>query len=97
MRSLKQYNKIANKRSAARTTVEDLAAWANEIQQEADQAVPLLKSIQDNHHICMIIGYNETTNELAVSDSWGPRYELRWVHLDIASAVTSSNSFVLSF
>lgn len=97
MRSLEQYNKIANKRSAARTKIEDLAAWANEIQQEADQAVPLLKSIQDNHHICMIIGYNETTNELAVSDSWGPRYELRWVHLDIASAVTSRNSFVLSF
>ena len=41
----------------------------------------------------MVIGYNESTNEVAVSDSWGPRYELRWVHLDIAKAVTSRGGF----
>ena len=45
----------------------------------------------------MVIGYNEATNEVAVSDSWGPRYELRWVHLDIAKAVTSRGGFVIDF
>jgi len=47
----------------------------------------------------MIIGYNEATNELAVSDSWGPRYEIRWVHTDIANAVSSkyNDGFVIDF
>jgi len=52
---------------------------------------------KENYHICMIIGYNEETQELAVSDSWGPAYELRWVHIDIAKAVTSSGGFVIDF
>jgi hypothetical protein len=43
----------------------------------------------------MIIGYNEQTSEIAVSDSWGPRYGLRWVHIDIAKAVTSRGGFVI--
>ncbi|MDZ8118856.1 C39 family peptidase [Pontiella agarivorans] len=30
-------------------------------------------------HICLIIGYNETTGEIAISDSWGPAYTERWV------------------
>ena len=33
----------------------------------------------------MIIGYNEATQELAVSDSWGARFELRWVPLSVAN------------
>lgn len=45
----------------------------------------------------MVVGYNEATNEVGVSDSWGPRYELRWVHVDIARAVTSSGGFVIDF
>ncbi len=30
-------------------------------------------------HICLIIGYNKKTNEIAISDSWGPRFAERWV------------------
>ncbi|MDF7826269.1 C39 family peptidase [Pontiellaceae bacterium B12227] len=30
-------------------------------------------------HICLIIGYNEKTGEIAISDSWGPKYAERWV------------------
>jgi len=97
MRSLEQYNKVTNQRSAARKKVDDFEAWTSEIQKEADSISPGLEKINDNHHICMIVGYNEATNEFAVSDSWGPRYELRWVHRDIASAVTNGSSFVLSF
>ncbi|MCK4564042.1 MAG: hypothetical protein KAU94_05160, partial [Verrucomicrobia bacterium] len=30
-------------------------------------------------HICLIIGYNEKTQEIAISDSWGSRFTERWV------------------
>lgn len=30
-------------------------------------------------HICLIIGYNQSTGEIAISDSWGPRFAERWV------------------
>jgi len=97
MKSLADYNKIANARTVARRDVSDLSHWATEIQAEADKVSGRLKSTDGNYHICMIIGYNEATNELAVSDSWGPRYALRWVSVDIAKAVTTRGGFVIDF
>lgn len=96
MCSLPSYNKIANERTKERSETEDLAAWATEIQEEADKVAETLTT-KDNFHICMVIGYNEATNEVAVSDSWGPAYELRWVHVDICQAVTSRGGFVIDF
>lgn len=32
-------------------------------------------------HVCLIIGYNNQTGEIAISDSWGARFALRWVRL----------------
>jgi len=96
MRSLSKYNEVARSRTKERKKVEDYAAWTSDIQAEADQLSSKLSAPQ-NHHICLIIGYNEETKELAVSDSWGPRYELRWVHIDIAKAVTSRGGFVIDF
>jgi hypothetical protein len=95
MRSLPQYNKIANTRTRERASVTNFEDWKTEIAQEAEEIAPTLKNIKENNHICMIIGYNEKTDELAVSDSWGPRYELRWIHIDIAKAVTDSGGFVI--
>lgn len=97
MCSLKQYNDIANERSKAREEVEDFSTWATEISEEAVKYVPALENVKDNFHICMVIGYNEATREVAVSDSWGPRYEIRWVHVDIAKAVTSRGGFAIDF
>jgi len=33
-------------------------------------------------HICLIIGYNAKTDEVAISDSWGSRFSERWVMID---------------
>lgn len=95
MRSLDSYNKIANARTKERSKVEDFSEWAETIAAEAEEVIPSMENNQTKHHICMIIGYNEETNEIAVSDSWGPRYELRWINLDIAKAVTSRGGFVI--
>lgn len=95
MRSLKEYNAIANSRSKERASVKDFSQWKETIALEAENVAERLAANEMNHHICMIIGYNEETNELAVSDSWGARYALRWVHIDIAKAVTSRGGFVI--
>lgn len=42
-----------------------------------------------SNHICMIIGYNEQTEEVAVSDSWGKRFTVRWAPLSLAEWVSS--------
>jgi hypothetical protein len=97
MRSLEEYNRIANDRTAKRKSIKEFDIWTKQIQKESDDVSLGMKANQSNHHICMIIGYNEKTRELAVSDSWGPRYELRWVHIDIAKAVTTRGGFVIDF
>ncbi|MDB6080560.1 MAG: hypothetical protein JWO82_4307, partial [Akkermansiaceae bacterium] len=47
------------------------------------------------YHICMIVGYNEATNELAVSDSWGASYERRWVPCTVANWASSGGLFMI--
>lgn len=94
MRSLDLYNDTANRRSRERESVTDWAAYAEKIAEEAEENVDRLQS-QNSYHLCMIIGYNEQTNELAVSDSWGKRYTIRWIHIDEAEAVTSGRGYVI--
>lgn len=95
MCSLEQYNEHANKRTRERISQTDPKAWKTELEAELEGKVKGLKEIQANHHICMIIGYNEKTQEIAVSDSWGPQYKMRWVHIDMINAVSNAGSFVI--
>lgn len=44
---------------------------------------------QANGHICLIIGYNKQTGEIAISDSWGPLFAERWVDHREAERVTT--------
>ena len=94
MCSLPHYNNVANTRTEERKDVSDWADYTEQLEAEAAVNVPKLGA-KGNHHICMIIGYNETTNEVAVSDSWGSRYTIRWVHVDEAEAVSNESGFVI--
>ncbi len=42
-------------------------------------------------HICLIIGYNGQTGEIAISDSWGPKFAERWVPLPEMQKVSRSS------
>ena len=84
MCSMEEYNQIADENTAKRGK-EGHAEWlAMKREQVAKYAKP-----GDRHHLCMIIGYNEKTGELAVSDSWGKRFELRWVPVEVADWANS--------
>ncbi|MGE9270548.1 MAG: C39 family peptidase [Verrucomicrobiales bacterium] len=94
MCSLDSYNQIATLNTRRRENVRDWAAWKLTIEEESESLVEG-ERIEANHHICMIIGYNEQTNELAVSDSWGARYELRWVPVPVADWVSNGGIFMI--
>ena len=94
MCSLDEYNAMANTNTVARENVTDWKAWKKRVAEQAE-AFEKRDKIADKHHICMIIGYNAETEELAVSDSWGPRYELRWVPLEVANWVHNEGLFMI--
>jgi hypothetical protein len=89
-----EYNAAADKNTAARANITDWKAYSTEILTASTQ---LAKSSKpgSNHHLCMIIGYNEATQEIAVSDSWGPKFELRWVPVSIANWASSGSLFMI--
>ncbi len=45
----------------------------------------------DNGHMRMIIGYNATTDELAISDSWGERTAERWISVKEANDISGGD------
>jgi hypothetical protein len=81
--SMEEYNKAADKNTKERLTVTDWKAYGSTLAAETASLAKAPKP-SSNYHICMIVGYNETTQELAVSDSWGPSFERRWVPLAMA-------------
>jgi hypothetical protein len=48
-------------------------------------------------HVCLIIGYNHDTHEIAISDSWGPEYIERWLTEEEAQAVNLGEGTVIGW
>jgi len=92
--SMDSYNEVADGNSKARSSVQDWAAYAAEIAEKSKMYLEEPKP-DDNYHICMIIGYNEATNEFAVSDSWGKNFELRWVPVPVANWANAGHIFMI--
>ena len=44
----------------------------------------------------MIIGYNNQTNEIAISDSWSTEFAIRWMTLTEANAINQGVCYVIS-
>jgi len=81
------------KRMQERRNVTDWAQWKKSLDPLRADA----KSIQTdlrNGHLRMIIGYNATTKEIAISDSWGERMAERWLTVEEATA-TSQNMLTI--
>lgn len=94
MGSVDAYNKIADENTANRKDVTD---WKEHAAELATQSAEYAKADKpkENRHICLIIGYNESTQEIAVSDSWGPRFERRWVPVPVANWVSNGGIFMI--
>lgn len=94
MKAVDDYGKTTNENTERRRSVSDWPAYATDIAAKAE-VIAKKEKPAENYHICMIIGYNEATNELAVSDSWGPSFERRWVPVKVASWASSGGLFMI--
>jgi len=96
MYSTDEYNKIADERTRARAQAADAAAWKKALAESRKGQKPL-KPDRDHGHVCMIIGYNKETGEVAVSDSWGPHFEERWVLGAEAAQLSQGEMMIIGF
>lgn len=96
MFSTKAYNDLANARTKERADMKDAATWKKALAESRKGQKPLQPSRTEGH-VCMIIGYNKETGEVAVSDSWGPAFEERWVHGAEATQISQGTVMVIGF
>lgn len=89
--STREFNAAADERMRTRKDMADPKAWGDSLAEVRKAARKMRKDI-NTAHVCMIIGYNKQTGELAISDSWGPAFAERWVTPEEAQAV-SQNRF----
>ena len=94
MFSTDEFNAAADERMRLRKDMPEPAVWSAGLE-ESRKAAKKWRQDPEAGHICMIIGYNEKTGELAVSDSWGPRFAERWITAEEAKAVSQNHFYVI--
>ncbi len=96
--STPDFNQAADTYTKARATLPphapgELAAFAREQRRVGADLAP----DPDYGHVCLLIGYNRATGELAFSDSWGPQFAERWLPASAVDAVSRGELWVLNF
>ena len=94
MYTTKEFNDAADGRMQERRQMTDPDVWAASLEPACKAARKWVKDPEAGH-LCMVIGYNERTNELAVSDSWGPHYAERWITPEEAKAISQGVFYVI--
>ena len=94
MYSLDELNRELTTRSQQRQGMADAKAWSKQLD-PARKAARQLQGRREGAHMCMIIGYNPETEELAISDSWGPEYAERWITLEEANAISQGKWVII--
>ena len=94
--STTEYNNVLNSRMKDRAKMTDPVLWKKTLSKLRIGQRPFQIN-PDDGHMCMIIGYNKQTGEIAVSDSWGPAFAERWVLGVEANQVSLGEMTVISF
>ena len=76
--STPEFNRRVDQRMRHRIAVTDWKDWEEKFLPDLKKSAPL-KPDPSYSHICLIIGYNPRTREIAISDSWGPTSTERWM------------------
>lgn len=92
--STEAYNLLAEANTAARRQAAGQEGWKPDI---TPAALASLRPVPGSAHACLIIGYNRATNEIAVSDSWGPLFAERWVPASVAQKISQDEYWVLAW
>lgn len=96
MYSMDAVNADLNSRMDGRSAMTDPLEWRKSLD-PARKAAKKIPTDVKQAHMCMIIGYNEKTGEIAVSDSWGPRFAERWMTEEEANAVSQGQLMAINF
>jgi hypothetical protein len=91
----RQFDDVISDRTKARerrvTDAATAKVWSEEVLKPARKEAKSIQTSRQNGHVRMIIGYNKLTDELAMSDSWGPEYAERWITVDEATEISQGD------
>ena len=93
MFSTKEFNEIANERKKMRADAGSWESYKATVAAAAED--PGLVKDTSTAHVVIIMGYNEETNEIAFSDSWGERYLERWITLPEAEQISQNRFYII--
>jgi len=96
MFSMESVNDELNTRLVQRNSMTDPEVWGKSLDpfRKAAKKIP---TDPKRGHMCMIIGYNKKSGEIAVSDSWGPEFAERWMTVEEATAVSQGQLMAINF
>lgn len=83
-------------RSALRAQTSDWEQWKASLKAIRKNAAAIEKP-EDSAHLCLIIGYNEETGELATTDSWGVEFAERWMTVEEAERISLGDLRVIKW
>jgi len=91
-----------NERLGARMTSREGVSDTNAAKAWCEKVLPSIRASartlpRNGAHVCLIIGYNHLTRELAISDSWGPEFSERWLTEEEAQAVNLGDGTVIGW
>lgn len=93
---VRDVDRAVTERSRQRESVSDWDAYRTLLEPYRKNARSI-RTDRDDGHMCMIVGYNEETDEIAVSDSWGPSYAERWMTEEEANAISQGQFTVINW
>ena len=89
MYSNSDYEELRTRSRHLRKNASSPKAWA-------EKCKKIIVPREGNPHMCLIIGYNELSQEIAVSNSWGMgEIKPSWVPMHIAQRVSQGKTVVL--
>jgi len=85
-----------SERTKERSGVDDIKQWDERLEPVRSEA----RNADINpvgYHVCMIVGYNPETEEIAISDSYGPGFEERWLTEEEAQLMHAGKYYLISW
>jgi hypothetical protein len=96
MNTSEEVNEMINEHTRERQKVEDWSAWKAGLKDRRREVKKTTRSAEEGH-VCLITGFNRDTGEIAISDSWGPDYEERWLTSEAAQAISTGSMAVVAW
>ena len=89
--STREFNKRVDDRMERRLAVTNWDDWTTKFLPSMKKGSPL-KPDHLYGHVCLIIGYNDKSREIAITDSWGPSTTERWMTEEEARQIMQPSS-----